>query len=515
MIDELDPMKLLWDWSFAWDRAEVPLTEGSARIELFTTGPTQARQQVDCLCLTTDLGYRPRGREKPEFAAWRALRAAQHAGMPRVEPLTAIPTANLPKIWRIAEKPPAFVWNVRQQWAEELKKPVGARFEQPFSVDEPLLKDFLAAYKDGEPPIYREALSGATWPIAEYPKVFASGSPFVEWLTNHPERPFAVLLNYGNPDWPKDADRAAVRANFERFGERFQGYIAGESISHTPYDSAALEAKVRAAKTRSDVLEALREVHTASVVKKFSDYYGAPVTPEEAWAPVVSCLSANMEAHAHALCDWGVKAIGHENTGNSPTLARRLAFLRGAARQFGRRMVDYQSCNFGDAATMYSRQAFFYPASSRYVLDNSYDAFAGAGMNWLWKDYLLWHLAGVSTFYNEQGVDLFWKPGGNSAGDDWPVQLSPKGKVAEAALRLARDHPRGTQWTPIAFLLDEAHGWAQERFIPGSFGLDPALNPAVLTPDAMKRVSAAGSISPISLHPIRRTSRPPRHVSAT
>jgi hypothetical protein len=482
VIDELDPMKLLWDWSFAWDHAALPLTAGPARIELFTTGPTQARRQVDCLCLTTDTNYRPRGREKPEFAAWMTMRAMQRGGLPAVEQLTANPPTELPTAWKIAEKPPAFVWNVRQQWAEELKKPAGARVEQPFSVDEPLLKDFLAAYREVEPPIYREALSGPTWPIAEYPKVFASGSPFIDWLTKHPDRPFAVLLNYGNPDWPKDADRPAVHANFERFGERFQGYIAGESISHTSYDSAALEAKVRGAKTRAEVLEALREVHTASVVKKFSDYYGAPVTPEEAWTPVVSCLSANMEAFSHALCHWGVKAIGHENTGNSPTLSRRLAFLRGAARQFNRQMVDYQSCNFGDAATMYSRQSFFYPASSRYVLDNSYDVFAGAGMNWLWKDYVLWHLAGVRTFYNEQGVDLFWKPGGNSAGDDWPVQLSPKGKVAEAALRLAREHPRGTQWTPIAFLIDEAHGWAQERFTPGSFGLDPALNPAVLTP---------------------------------
>jgi hypothetical protein len=145
-------------------------------------------------------------------------------------------------------------------------------------------------------------------------------------------------------------------------------------------------------------------------------------------------------------------------------------------------MIDYQSCNFGDAANMFSQQAFLYPASSRYILDNSYDAFAGAGMNWLWKDYLLWHLAGVSAFYNEQGVDLYWKPGGHAAGEDWPVQLSPKGKVAEAALRLAREHPRGTQWTPVAFLVDEAHGWAQERFTPGAFGLDPELNRALLSP---------------------------------
>lgn len=481
VIDELDPMKLLWEWSFGWDHVPVPLLAGPARLELFTTGPTGARRQVDCLCLTTDKTYRPYGREKPEFAAWWSLRQMQRSGLPRVEPL-ATPASKTPAAWRVADRPPAFLWNVGKPWSEELQKPVGERLDEPFSVEEPFLKDFLAAHRGKPPLIYSEQLSGAVWHIPEYPIAFASGSPFLDWLGRHPERPFAVLLNYGDPRWPKDADRNSARANLEAQRGRFYGFIAGESISHTNYDSGALEAKVRAAKSRQEVLATLAEIHTASVVKKFSDYYGTPIPPEKAWEPVVSCLSANMEAFSHALCHWGVQRIGHENTANSPALARRLAFLRGAARQFGRQIVDYQSCNFGDAATMYSRNAFFYPASSRYVLDNSYDAFAGAGMNWLWKDYVLWHLAGVSAFYNEQGVDLFWKPGGNSAGDDAPVQLSPKGKVAEAALRLAREHPRGTQWTPVAFLLDEAHGWAQERFSPGAFGFDPVLNPAILAP---------------------------------
>jgi hypothetical protein len=189
-----------------------------------------------------------------------------------------------------------------------------------------------------------------------------------------------------------------------------------------------------------------------------------------------------MESHAHALCDWGTRRLGHENTGNSPTFARRLAFMRGAARQFKAGIVDYQSCNLGDASTIFSRQSSFYPASSRYIIDNQYDAWAGAGVNWVLKDYLLFHLAGADAFYHEEGNDIFFKPGGNAAGDDFPIQLSPRGRVTQAVMKLFSSHPRGTQFTPVAFLLDEAHGWSQERFVPGSFGLDPLQNPAVLTP---------------------------------
>lgn len=207
MVDELDPMKLLWDWSFAWDSTTVPLEKGLARVEIYTTGPTEARRHVDCLCLTTDATYHPAGREKPSFAAWAPLRRMQQAEMPPIEP----------------------------------------------------------------------------------------------------QKKFALLLNYAAPNWPEGADRAAVRANLRGFQERFLGYIAGESISHAPVDPSVLESKVRAARSRADVLAALRELHTAAVRANFADYYGTPVTAEEAWGPVISCLSANLEAFAHALCHWGVR----------------------------------------------------------------------------------------------------------------------------------------------------------------------------------------------------------------
>jgi hypothetical protein len=479
VVDELDPMKLLWDWAFGWDRATVSLKRGAVRVELFTTGPTGARRCVDALCLTTDTAYRPSGRQKPDHPTWALLRSLHsEPPAPLAKPI------DLPPSWKVASGPPAFLWNVSTAWLDELKKPAAERVDSPFSVDPPLLKDFLEAYKGKSPPIYGSRLSGPVWHIPLYPQVFAAGSPFLTWLQSNTDRQFGILLNYGDPQWPagkdKPEDRKAVASKLEQNSRWFKGYVAGESISYAYPDQAALEARIRKAASRGEVLAALKELNTAATRAKFSGYAGSDLTDAQAWAPVISCLSANMETYCHALCALGVKRIGHENTGNSPNLARRLAFLRGAARQFGAKLVDYQSCNLGDSATMFSREHYFYGASSRYILDNSYDAFAGAGVNWLWKDYFLWHLAGVDAFYNEQGIDMFWKPGGGSAGDDFPVQLSPKGKVAETAIKLAESHPRGAQYTPIAFLLDEAHGWSQERFEPGAFGLDPTWNPALL-----------------------------------
>lgn len=482
IVDEMDPMSLRWDFVFGWDKVEVTVEKGAARVELFTTGPTEARRHVDLIVLTTDAHYRPSGREKPDAAAWGPLREMmKHGGKDARMLADAAGLAEVPAAWKIASGPPTFSWNSGEQWLEELKRPAD-RIDAAFGVDPPLLKDFLAAYRGKEIPVFGDALSGPSWSISNYPKIFADGSPFIDWLERRPKARFTLMLNYSEPNWPKGADRKAVYANLKKYMNRCAGYVAGESVAHANYDSQRLSDAIKNAKTRGDVLAALREAHTLSVVKKFSDYYGQEVSEAEAWGPVMSCLSGNNEAFCHALLNWGCRQVGHENTGNSPTLARRLAFLRGAARQFGGKLCDYQSANLGDAATMFSRQNFLYPASSRNILDNSYDAFAGAGVNWLMKDYALFHLAGCDVFYNEQGIDMFWKPGGVVAGDGFPVQLSPKGKVAQRMIELAEKHPRGTQYTPIAFLLDEAHGWSQERFRPGSFGLEAERNPAVLTP---------------------------------
>jgi hypothetical protein len=269
--------------------------------------------------------------------------AIKGGGVPDVAPLAkGNPAGEVPPAWKIADRPPTMVWNVAKPWFEELKRP--DRLDVPFGVDPPLTEDFLKAFRGKEVPVYGHAQSGASWHIPVYPEVFAAGSPYLDYLSRHPDKRFVILLNYGTPTWPAgttDAQKQAVRQNVKQQGDRFLGYIAGESIAHMTHDAAMLDARIKAAKSRADVLAALREVYTAMVVKGFTDYYGAPVTPDEAWRDVISCLSANMESYAHALCNWGVNRLGHENTGNSPTLARRLGVhARGGAavRQEDRRL---------------------------------------------------------------------------------------------------------------------------------------------------------------------------------
>src|SRR4051812_29090618 len=38
LVDELDPMMMLWDFAFAWDHVDATLAKGPARVELYTTG---------------------------------------------------------------------------------------------------------------------------------------------------------------------------------------------------------------------------------------------------------------------------------------------------------------------------------------------------------------------------------------------------------------------------------------------------------------------------------------------
>jgi len=77
-------------------------------------------------------------------------------------------------------------------------------------------------------------------------------------------------------------------------------------------------------------------------------------------------------------------------------------------------------------------------------------------------------MAGASAIYLEQGGDQFFKPGPG----EHPFQLNPLGHITEEFMRFAEKHPeRGVPYTPIAFLLDPAHGWDMTDYPQWPFGV--------------------------------------------
>ncbi len=137
-----------------------------------------------------------------------------------------------------------------------------------------------------------------------------------------------------------------------------------------------------------------------------------------------------------------------------PMTGMRIAFTRGAARQFGGAFLYYHAPNFGDTATTFTKAQNF--AGPDYFYHSRYGPTMGPSLSWYRKSYYLYYMAGASAIYLEQGQDQFFKPGPG----EHPFQLNPLGRITDEFMRFAEKHPeRGTPYTPIAFLLDPAHGF--------------------------------------------------------
>jgi hypothetical protein len=92
----------------------------------------------------------------------------------------------------------------------------------------------------------------------------------------------------------------------------------------------------------------------------------------------------------------------------------------------------------------------------------------GPSLSWYRKSYYFYYMSGASGIYLEQGFDQFFKPGPG----DHEFQLNPLGRITDEFMRFAEKHPdRGTPYTPIAILLDPAHGWDMTDYPQWPFGV--------------------------------------------
>jgi hypothetical protein len=518
VVDEDNEMKLYWKWAFGWGQREAQLKKGAAKLSLLSAFKEPDCRQIDVIVLTTDDAYRPYTKEQPSSISWDLLNSYRGESLGQLEPLArSRPSPKAPAAWKprtFRDKGFLYLWNVDEQakWAGD--EP--GRILYPYHIrDEESLKAFEARYggkKDvpiySDPrivPAFHGAGPGILQTDAPDAAVKAAAQRFVRWLDANPDRPWAMMMNYA-PETPLSP---AAFENFKKYRDRFVGSIAGEDVSGYVYiPEAEILAATANCKTRRQMVEAFLPLDRALYAKKMKTVFGKDL--DRPYTDVIPCPSVGGLQFFPLCFRDGARTVGYESCAATfGMLGMRQAFLRGAARQNGGLTATYRSCNFGDSSTLFCETMSY--TKPRNILDNFYGVYSGAGMTWYKMDIWYQYMAGVSMFYHEQGFDEFWMPGGGVAGLQ-EIQLSPKGKLVDRFLRLTAARPdRGTPYTPVAFLVDYAHGWEPSPFYPGEWihHLIPHEKTWPGDHDAMMReyfFTAYHPIGPKSQEPITGTS---------
>lgn len=470
IIDAHDEVSMYWGWAFVWDGADGKFDKGPAHISIEIEKSAAARRHVDCVILTDDLAYVPDGRRKPDFAAMRYLRdwSAKRSPLSSLlqandsKPVSPIPP--IPLAWQrptLAGRDFLMPWNITPEFWKLYDKPSPERPLFPFNAEP--IEDFVQKYKGvREVPIFNSNLVVPVIYINNLPEYLKEGSPFLRYL-RETRSPFAVSINYGAAQMSDEDAQAAWKLLNGELKDQFLGWISGESVGYV-WDSALADLKTSPSMSRRELLEAYRTFYTNAIARKWAGLFHTETGAM--WDKLIPAQSTSSTSFAHALSKWGVHLLGLETAAVQPMFAMRIAFTRGAARQYGGSFLYYHAPNFGDTATTFTKAQNF--AGPDNFFHSRYGATMGPSLSWYRKSYYLYYMSGASAIYLEQGHDQFFKPG---PGDN-PFQLNPLGRITDEFMRFAEKHPdRGTPYTPVAFLLDPAHGWDMTDYPQWPFGV--------------------------------------------
>jgi len=464
IVDPHDEISMYWGWAFTWDGAAATLQKGPAQVSIEITKASQSRRQVDCFLLTNDLAFVPDGRRKPDFAAARYLRAWTAARTP-LSPLITSTSTDMPPAWarrQVAGRDFVMPWNIAKEFWQLYDKPPSERPLYPFNAEP--LDEFVKTYAGKrEVPIFGSQVVAPVVYINDLPVLLKDGSAFRRYLAET-KSPFAVLINYGTAIFASEAEaQAAYKLLNGELRNQFLGWISGESVGYV-WDEAPQQLKISPEMTRTQLLEAHRKFYTDALSRKWTGIFKTPAGAM--WDLLIPAQSTSSTSFAHALGEWGVKLIGMETAAVQPMTAMRIAFNRGAARQFSGEFFYYHAPNLGDSATTFTKQQNF--AGPDNFFHSRYGATMGPSLSWYRKSYYLYYMSGVSGMYLEQGFDQFFKPGPG----EHPFQLNPLGRITDEFIRFVEKHPdRGTSYTPIAILLNPAHGWEMTDYPHWPFGV--------------------------------------------
>jgi hypothetical protein len=465
VIDPHDEVSMYWGWAFAWDSVEVDLSKGAARISLEIESTAGAFRQVDCVLLTNDLAFVPDGRRKPDFAAMRYLREWSTARAPLTSLIgPPVSEAAIRSSWQrplVGGRDFLMPWNISPEFWKLYDKPTEERPLYPFNAEP--IEDFVAKYKGRhDVPLFDSKLVVPVIYINNLPEYLKEGSAFLRYI-RETKVPFAILINYGSAALSPEEGQAAWRLLTGELKDQFLGWMSGESVGYV-WEQAPAELKISPMMTRRELLEAHRVFYTNAIARKWTAIFHTDTGAM--WDKLIPAQSTSSTSFAHALTEWGVRLLGVETAAVQPMFAMRTAFTRGAARQQGGNFLYYHAPNFGDSATTFTKQQNF--AGPDNFFHSRYGATMGPSLSWYRKSYYFYYMSGASGIYLEQGFDQFFKPGPG----DHEFQLNPLGHITDEFMQFAAKHPnRGVPYTPVAILLDPAHGWDMTDYPQWPFGV--------------------------------------------
>lgn len=466
-----DEFQLYWGFSFGWGSVDGDLAAGPAKLSLIIDKPGEAWRQVDAVLITDDLTYTPIGREKPPFAylsafdikpadgaAWRGKGLPVGASWQRTKLAGrdfTMWTGNLEGENK---------WWDKQDPAKITRDELLFQFGPPPDIRAQFHKQF--AGKKDLPILYWPGLVQGLH-LGSTPDL-SPDQPLRKWL-ERTKAPFFIMTNYANPTYTDKSGPATYQALTGPLAEQFLGYIHGEHVG----TSGVAQAEKPLAASRREHVDALGKSLLKQQADGWSKVYKTSV-PETHMSKSASCLACESTTLAHLLHEIGCKVVGYEEDATNVHIPMRIAFERGAARQYGEAWINYASGNFGDACNYFTQEPIV-PRGAKGWWHSKYAVTDGVTIAWYRKMYYLNYLGGASAIYWEQSLQNQWMMPGPGT---HPVQLSPYGRATEDFHAFVDRLPdRGEPYTPIGVLLSYGHGYDRVNFTCKMLNVFPESEP--------------------------------------
>jgi hypothetical protein len=448
-----DEYQLYWGFSFGWGSFDCELAAGPMSVDLVIDRAGEAWRQIDALLITDDLTYEPVGREKPPFDYFSTINVRPAEGV---------------MVRGSGKDLPAPAWSRPKvggrdfsMWTGVTAEPKWWGAQKTDTLTLAAVHHHAAAPPDIKEQFFKQFATPADTPLVTWPNLLpgfylgqtpdlSPSTPLHDWLLRT-KTPFYIMTNYASGAYTEKNGPATYQALTGPLAGQFMGYVHGEAIG----TGGVGQFEKPLGATRAEHLAAMAKELRRQQAEQWGKIYKTKV-PEDHWNRGISCLSVDSIALSHFFHETGANVVGYEEDSTNYHVPMRIAFERGAARQYGGAWINYASGNFGDACNYFTQEPRV-PRGAKSWFHSKYAVTDGVTASWYRKMYYLNYLGGASAIYWEQSLENQWiLPGPGTH----PVQLSPFGRSTEDFQAFVSRLPdRGEPVTPVAFLLSHAHGY--------------------------------------------------------